>query len=72
MSSNNSLVILRNKGEFEIHENFCVDNPFKPTKENLVGKEETLIKAIKFAQSYCRENLVEYGYIISDDCLEEE
>ena len=71
MSTNNALVITK-KQKFEIHENLCYDNDFEPNKNTLIGEEDTLIDAIKFAKEYCQENLVEYGYSISDSALEKE
>ncbi len=61
MSANNQLIILKDKKkEFEVHHNLCVDNDFIPTKETLLKTERVLEKAIKFANQYCRENIVEY------------
>ena len=71
MSSNNQLVILKNKkGEFEVHYNLCVDNEFIPTKQSLLIKEDNLISAIRFANDYCRKEMIEYGYYIDNSCLE--
>ena len=70
MSTNNQLVILKNKELFEVHENLCVDNTFHPTKQSLLGEFITLQKAIEFANKYCNEYpYVEYGYYIQDNCL---
>ena len=70
MSVNNQLVICKNKkGEFCVHENFCVDNDFKPSKSSLLKKCKTLQEAIKFGNKFCREEIVEYGTIIDDNCL---
>jgi len=69
MSTNNQLVIIKKKGMFEIHENSCVDNPFKPNKGTYLNKRKTLKEAIKFANKYCREEIVEYGYYIGNSCL---
>jgi hypothetical protein len=63
------LVILKKKGKFEVHHHFCVDNDFVPTKETLLKKVKTLVEAIKFANKYCRKEVVEYGYYICDSCL---
>lgn len=71
MSTNNEVIILKNKkGKFEIHENFCVDNDFEPDKDTLLKIKDTLIEAIKYANEYCRTEIVEYGYEIDDSCLE--
>ena len=72
MSTNNQLIILKEGNYFCIHEDACVDNPFEQDKESLIGKKDTLVDAIKFAKEYCNENLVEYGYSISDSALEKE
>ena len=65
MSSNNQIVIIEKKRKFEIHENSCVDNPFKPDKESLLKIEDDLEKAIKYADKYCNEYPpVEYGYAV--------
>ena len=71
MSSNDMLMILKKKGNFEIHHDLCVDNNFTPRKSSLVRIEKTLIEAIKFANEYCEEEIVEYGYHIQDSCLKE-
>jgi len=70
MSNNNELIILKNKkGEFEIHENLCVDDELEPDNESLLTKESCIEDAIRFANKYCSENTVEYGYHINDSCL---
>ncbi len=69
MSANNQLVIIKVKNKFEIHENSCIDNNFKPNKDSLIKKEETLEESIKFANKYCQTEIVEYGYHIDDGCL---
>lgn len=66
MSANNQVVIVEKKGKFYIYENWCVDNEFKPSKNNLLKIENDLRKAIKFAEKYCNEYpYVEYGYTIN-------
>ncbi len=66
MSANNQLVVLKNKKEkFEIHINWCVDNDFVPSKESLLNVEEKLESAIKFANKYCNENMIEYEVYVS-------
>ena len=70
MSTNNQLIILKNKkGEFEIHEDLCVDNEFEPENESLLTKESCIEDAIRFANDYCSKNVVEYGYHIDGSCL---
>ena len=65
MSSNNQVVIIEKKEKFYIYENLCVDNPFHPTKKDLLKIKDDLKEAIKFAQEYCKEYpFVEYGYTI--------
>ena len=76
MSTNNQLIITKSKRHknslFEVHENLCVDNEFKPNKNTLLKKFKTLQEAIRFANKYCNEYPgVEYGYHILDNCLEE-
>lgn len=63
MSTNNQLIIIK-KEKFYIYENYCVDNEFEPSKENLHTTEDTLEEAIKWCNNYMSENLVEYGYDI--------
>ena len=70
MSANNQLVILKKNKKYEIHMDFCVDNEFEPTKSSLLKREKDLVSAIKFAKQYCAEEMVEYGYSINDNCLE--
>ena len=70
MSTNNKLIILKNKkGKFEIHENRCMDDEFEPNKHTLLKKEDNLIDAIKFAKEYCNEERVEYGFTIEESAL---
>ena len=65
MSTNNQLVIIEKENKFFIHENSCVDNDFKSTKDNLLKIENTLRDAIKWAEEYCNTYpYVEYGYTI--------
>lgn len=64
MSRNNQLVIIEKEDGFYIHENFCVDNPFRATKKNLISKYATLREAIIRAQACCDNWPVEYGYRI--------
>lgn len=72
MSSNNQLIIMKVKNEFCVFHDLCVDNDFEPSKDTLLKKEDTLEKAIRFANEYCNEYpYVEYGYYIDDSCLEE-
>jgi len=73
MSTNNELIILKNKeGEFEIHENLCVDNDFEPDNDSLLTKETCLEDAIRFSNKYCQEEIVEYGYSVGESCLMKE
>ena len=70
MSTNNQLIILKNKkGQIEIHENMCVDNDFKPTKETLLKTKDKLNSAIRFANKYMQKEDVEYGYYITESAL---
>lgn len=76
MSSNNQVIILKNnkhrKKPFEVHENMCVDNDFKPSGKTIISRHESLIKAIKEAKAYCNVYpYVEYGFTINDSALEE-
>jgi len=65
MSSNNQVLIIEKKDKFNIHENMCVDNDFKPNKNNLINSFDDLREAVNWANNYCMENMVEYGtYII--------
>jgi len=68
MSANNQLIICRAGKIFGVYENLCVDNPWEKNEEDLIKKLKTLDKAILFANEYCKENLVEYGYTISEEC----
>lgn len=61
MSSNNEIVIVKKGKKFGVYENPCVDNEFSTLTSYLIGEKDSLEKAIKTAQKYMRENLVEYG-----------
>ncbi|MBU0958175.1 MAG: hypothetical protein KKF56_05190 [Nanoarchaeota archaeon] len=73
MSSNNQLIILRNKewknNQFEVHLHYCVDNNFIPSEETKLKRFSTLQEAIRFANEYCREEMVEYGVHVGESCL---
>ena len=75
MSANNQLIIYKPKkhknSKFEVHHNLCVDNDWKYNKRDILEKFDTLENAIKFANNYCKKEIVEYGYSIDDSCLEE-
>jgi hypothetical protein len=60
MSTNNQLHIIKKGKKFQVHENFCVDNEFKPSKRSYIGEGKTLEEAIKIANDYMMENIVEY------------
>lgn len=65
MSSNNQIIIMKVKRKgYEVHENCCVDNDFEPNEETLIGKAKTLEKAVKIANKYMEDNLVEYGIAV--------
>ena len=64
MSTNNQLHIIKEGKKYNIYENHCVDNDFIPSKEDLLETKTSLKKAIKFANQYCSENIVEYGYSV--------
>ena len=70
MSSNNQLIILKNRqGQIEVHENLCVDNDFKSSKETLLKIKDKLNSAIRFANKYMQKEDVEYGYHIMESAL---
>ena len=72
MSSNNELVIIKEKGKYIVHINSCVDNDFIPSKDTLLKKVDTLVEAIKYAKEYCNDwPYVGYNYYIDDSCLED-
>lgn len=64
MSANNQLVILKKEDCFEIHLNGCVDKDFIPSNNSLIDIEDSLELAIKFANKFCMEEIVEYGLSI--------
>ena len=68
MSANNQLIILNNNG-IEVHINYCVDNKFKPSNETLLKKFDSLKQAIKYANKYCYDEMIEYSYYIDESCL---
>ena len=59
MSANNALFI--NKKNFKVYEHGCVDNPFETKNASLIGKGRNLNEAIKIAEDFENENIVEYG-----------
>jgi len=66
MSANNQMLIFKIKNEFCVFENCCVDNDFLKPRNNkrALFKDKSLEKAIKFANRYMLENIVEYGLSI--------
>lgn len=72
MSSNNQLIILKEKGKYEVWENGCVDNEFDKKTSTRLSFQTSLRKAIEFANEYCSKEIVEYGYYIDDSCLKKE
>ena len=62
MSSNDQLVIIKNKKMFEVHHNLCVDNEFVPEKP--IKRFKTLEAAIRFANKFMQEEAVEYGLYV--------
>ena len=72
MSSNNRLIVIKNKkakNQFEVHMNYCVDNEFIPSKTTFIKRFKTLQGALKFSNDYCNKEMVEYGTYISNECL---
>lgn len=70
MSTNNQLIIIKKNGKYQVHENYCVDNFFIPSKQTLHKELKTLKSALKFCDEYKRENLVEYGTYVHPSCWE--
>jgi len=64
MSSNDQLVILKIGRKFEVHHNICVDNDFECSADTFLRAFAKLEKAIKWANKYCNENIVEYGVYV--------
>ena len=72
MSANNQLIIMKTKSKvnpYEIWEHHCVDNDFRFGENTRLAFATSLKKAIIFANKYCQEEIVEYGYHIDDICL---
>lgn len=63
MSANNAIFI--NKKTLKVYLHECMDNIFKPSKENLIGKGGNLEEAIEIADKYDRDlwpaSYIEYG-----------
>ena len=72
MSANNQLIIEKNelhtKKPFEVHMNYCVDNNFKSSGASILDRFATLEEAIKYANEYCSEEIVEYGTYVHPSC----
>ena len=69
MSANNELVILVRK-KIEVHINFCVDNDFVPSQNTLLKKFDELLNAIRYANNYCDEKMIEYGFRLDYSCFD--
>ena len=61
MSANNEIVILKSGNMFEVHHNGCVDNPFNPSERTLLHATNDLELAVRMANKFMSENIVEYG-----------
>lgn len=67
MSANNQLVIVKEicfccQGyEYCVYENSCVDNEFVPNNDQLLYRSSNLEEAIRWANKYQEDNVVEYG-----------
>ena len=59
MSANNQIVI--DVKTFKVYEDICVDNLFRREDAPIIGIGEDLVEAIKIAQKFIKENIVEYG-----------
>lgn len=62
MSANNQLVIVFENNRYNIYMHYCVDNPFDPIVNDIIKVVETLHEAIDYCNTYCRNEIVEYGY----------
>jgi hypothetical protein len=51
MSANNQVIIIEKDKTYEVHENMCIDNEFKPSKDTMLTRKRDLVKAIKIAQN---------------------
>ena len=60
MSANNQIVIRKEKGKYIIYINLCVDNEFDFNERSIIGESTSLKGAIKIANNYIKENLVEF------------
>ncbi len=70
MSTNNQLIIIKKKGNFEVHENLCVDNDFESSEETMLKEFKTIEDSLKFCNKYMKENIVEYGIYAHPSCWE--
>lgn len=61
MSSNNQLIIWEDAGIFRLYHDFCVDNPFVPSENDLLGEFGDLKVAIEEANKFMETNIVKYG-----------
>ena len=69
MSSNNQLIILKQKDYFFVHLDSCVDNQFVPNRNTLLKKFDKLSEAVKYANSYCNEEMIEYSFRLDHSCF---
>ena len=68
MSANNQLIIIKKKNKFEVHLNSCVDNDFESSKETLLKTFNSILHALRFANEYCEEEMIEYGTYTHPSC----
>ncbi len=61
MSSNNQIIIRKEKEKWIVYHDLCVDNEFEFDKKYIIGKGNNMEEAVKIANDFIKENLFEYG-----------
>ena len=70
MSSNNQLIIIKEKGKFEVHLDPCVDNHWWSSEETFLKRFNSILHAIRFANEYSQEEMIEYYPFVHPSCYE--
>jgi len=61
MSSNNQIIISKEGKGYVIYHDLRVDNEFEFDDEDIIGKAKTMEEAVKIANEFMVDNIVEYG-----------
>jgi len=62
MNNKGKLIIIKENNKYVVYHDYCVDNPFKFSKYNIIATETSLKDVIIFANKYCNKHNIDAGY----------